>query len=279
MNRTEFDSWYSKVYVLLECVKTVGRREVALLPYKEQLEGFKKGYAVRNLHCMKLDFMSKSLAAFKFNEQGYRMYTSLAHFNQFPNLSYAFVLRKKEQKIWTKELASNPSKYIEGMDFLIDLDCADFDAGLRQIKGICEIMDNYKVPYFVMPSGGKAGGWHVRIEWKWFEQAGYKWNQISNLNFLICHKLKTQLPYPDVDESLFDLRRVGKMPYSLVYAQDRWNVCLPLSPADLANYKQGNNEVNYVLSNCRLMNRGLLERTGTINGLRNFVKEYAVKPI
>ena len=272
--KEEFDKWHS-TFVMLEMTKSIGHRETALLPYNEEIPDFQKGYAVRNLHCKSLDFLKNNLKVFKFNERAMKIYTSLALFKEFPNLSYAYTVRAREQSILTKDIAKHPTHYIEGMDMLWDIDSKNFQSGYDQTRGILNILKENEVPFFVMPSGGKRGGFHIRIRWEELSDVITDWQVVSHKNYLLCHNMKRR--FPDIDESLFDLRRVGKMPYSIVRSHDKWNVCLPLSYDEFLNFNEGDNEVNKVLRNFRLVNRGLKVNSGTSEGLRTFISHFAVK--
>jgi hypothetical protein len=269
-----FQRWYSSDFIRIEIAKSIGHREVALLDYKDEVPGFRRGYCVRNIHAMSSSFLLKTFEAFKFFDRSSKLYTSLASYKHLPNFSYAFKIRAQEQKIWGEAIVKDPGAHIEGMDFLLDLDSKTFDAGHKQAKIVFDLLLNHDAPFIVLPSAGKAGGFHFRIRWEKIREAGIAWNDVLRFSYLSCLALKYRFEMPDVDCGLFDLRRVAKAPYSLVYgANKRWNVCLPLAEKQFLNYVEGQNEVSLVWKMEQLKFRGLCEIGNSPKGIKSFFDE------
>jgi hypothetical protein len=232
------------------------------------------------VHAQSVNFLLKSFDAFKFWDYAMKLYTSLAHFKELPNFSYAFKVRSLEQKIWAKSIIANPKQYIEGMDMLFDIDAKDFKEGHEQTKTLFEILRSFDVPFYVMPSGGKIGGFHIRIRWENLQATGFSWEEMPKLNYLICKTLKEKHGVKDLDLSLFDLRRVAKIPYGLTYGENQhWNVSLPLTIEAFYTFKPENVFVENVWRDCKIKFRGLCEIGSKPENVKSFIKEFSANGI
>jgi hypothetical protein len=256
--------------------KTVGDRECAMLPYAGEVPDFKRGYAVRNLHCKSVVFLKKTFEAFKFYDHAMKFYSSLASYKFLPNFSYAFRVRAEEQKVWAESIIKNPSACVYGYDWLFDIDSKIFEEGHKQATILFDILKERKIPFFIMSSSGKNGGFHIRVRWENLQAAGFPWDRMIRFNYLISKNLKENYGVKDLDCSIFDLRRIARMPYSIGFGENsHWNVCLPLNEEEFRNLSPDYNEVQNVWDTIQIKFRGLQEIGSKPENAREFINDFA----
>ena len=95
----------------------------------------------------------------------------------------------------------------------------------------------------------------------------------------VVYNLKGVCNLETLDTSIVDLKRICKVPYSVV---GDGSVCLPLSDEQIANFKPEMISMKSVLKKVMIKNRGLLLRTHNLceEGLRSnvlkFISEFGV---
>lgn len=293
---SDYTSYYQKKYVLLELLKATlpAFREIALLPYKEKfidedgkerirtigVDGLGKGAVMRNINARNLTYLLKNFEVYHFFQKAYKIYFSLATFSEYPTFTFNFQLRKEQQREWAKTLMENPERYLVAYDFAVDIDGKDLEKGLKQAKTVRDILDSFGIPYYLNSSGGKLGGFHFRIPYKFFEDKITPVDMIR-ATYIINREFEEVENLPDCDTSIFDLRRIFKIPFSLVYgANEKWNVCLPMKGADLDNYSPDQIEVSNVLRNVPIKNRGIiLNNADGEHDFKGFLEQYYYEPL
>ena len=230
--------WYNLNSVKFELIKFLYNREFALLvPRLIEDKNIRK-CSVRTLkvHSVQhLDFNLKCTDMFT-KETPYCFYYSLANFkNGLPNQNLNFA--KRDNTEWNK----NCYKEIIGYDYLIDIDAPDFDDlqfAYESAIDLKRIFDKLNVPYELRFSGM---GFHFIIPYKYLPQdLTLNPHEKNNLyQFLTTLTSKLYKKYSElIDKSIYDSRRVCKIPYSLALYYNDAFVCSPfLSDEEFKNFK------------------------------------------
>jgi len=256
------EMWYSDESILFEIIKSLNQRETAIIHYYKSLtHRCIKANAVR--------YLQKNFQRYKFIPEQFNLYGSLAKYPTFPMFSFSSFVKRKQMDEFNKEYQN----YMSGFDFLMDIDNEDIEIAHETAKKVKFIFDKYKIIYWTQFSGFK--GFHFRVDFEDFPE----WMQLLPKdklsdtlkkfaeNFQIINK------FDDIDLSVFDLRRIAKTPYSVVYPY--YFVAMPLTDAEFKNF---NKEI-VSLPNCLIRiesfkNRGLLKREGSPENFGKLVKDY-----
>jgi len=259
---TDYQDYYKKTYILFELAKAAKGREIALLPNKHNVEGLKEGISVRNIKGWSINYLISNFNAFELYGKNFNIYFSVATFKQdkYPTFSYAVSQRKTQQEEFVNAFVKNPKDFLEAYDIFLDVDAHDFNTGCKQTRAIIEYFKEYNIPVHVNPSGGKEGGFHVRVDYEHFK------NYLSPVKMALLGKeialdLIDLKDVDDLDWKLFDLRRVCKIPYSLVYDGKGWNVVLPLTQEQFSRLSPETYKLPNVSREVTLKERGLCEWT------------------
>jgi hypothetical protein len=232
-----FYGWYNLSAVNFEMVKFLFNREFALFVAKCVDDPNVLKRSVRNLkvHSVQhLEFNLKATQMFQ-KETPYNFYYSLARFrNGIPNQTLNFAIRDNTE--WNE----NCYKDIISYDYLIDIDAADFDdlqIAYETAVDLKRVFDKLNVPYELRFSGM---GFHFIIPYKYLPQDLTLNPHIDNNLYQFCQKLTGCLNdrYSElIDTSIYDSRRVCKLPYSLALYKNDAFVCSPiLSDEELVNF-------------------------------------------
>ncbi len=242
--------WYNQTYITLELVKCLKNRELCFLTLKTE----EKKKAVRYLLGFNLDYFKKHFNWFNVDKSLINIYHSVALLKpEVPVFSYDLKIRGKE-KAYT-EFNENYSDYVEKYNFFMDIDGkTDFKLALKEAKEIKKIFDEYKLPYYILNSS--FWGFHFVIPSEYMPSMDI-FKLLETLNEVLYNFVGIS-EFKMVDETIVDLKRVQKCPYS--YSCDG-SVVLPLSDEQLNNFKQDMVGMQRVLKDVRIMNRGLLLRT------------------
>jgi hypothetical protein len=162
-----------------------------------------------------------------------------------------FLPERKEQEEY-KQFDEHFSDYVVGYDIFFDVDNTDLNEAYKDAKKLKNLLEDYKVPFSCRFSGGK--GLHFIIP---FEYVDWK---IKDINLFV--KQIKELIYnisgideiPSIDNSITDIKRLCKIPYTIAYDK----VCLPLTDKQFDNFDVKQMEIENVLKNVELYNRGLL---------------------
>jgi len=258
------NKYCSNTFALFEIVKCLKNRELCLLNQKIDFE--KKN--IRYLLAFNLDYLKKHLDRFHVDKSLTQLYHSVALLKpSVPVFSYNLKERRTDEEY--KEFNKNYINYVEKYNLFIDLDADwDWEKALRDALQIKEVFDEYKLPYYVLNSSFKGFHFHIPANYMPNENIS---ELLENINEAI-YNLKGIYGLETIDTSIFDLKRVCKIPYS--YVSDN-SICLPLDDTQLKNYKPEMVKMENVLSKIKLKNRGLLLRTH--NSSEEELKENVLK--
>ena len=135
------------------------------------------------------------------------------------------------------------------------------------------ILDGFKVPYWVMNSSFK--GFHIHIPQEFMP----KFNQDTLRNIgEVLYNIKGIEDFQTLDISIGDNKRLCKVCYSPV---SDGSICLPLIDEQIDNFKLDIVKISNVLRTCIIKNRGLLLRTHNLSeeelkkNVLCFLKEYS----
>ena len=113
------------------------------------------------------------------------------------------------------EFNSKYLEYMKGFDFFLDFDCPKIGNALADMKKAKEIMDEYRVNYWILFSGKK--GFHIRVDYNDFPEHLKKMDfiELTGLLSKFTHNFKTINGLEYLDPFVIDLRRICKTPYSI----------------------------------------------------------------
>lgn len=271
----DIKTYYSKLFIQFEIVKANKGREMALLPNKHPMEGMKAGIAVRNIKAYSLGYLNSNLEAFDFYKKNYNIYVSVAILKNFPTFSYAVTQRQSQQKEFLQEFYKNPKNFIDGYDIFIDIDSDNFKEGYHQTQKTINFFKEYDLPVMVNPSGGKDGGFHIKVDFKHFKGL-IPPTKMPKLGREIATDLMED-GVSDLDWKLFDIRRVTKCPYTLVYNGTNLNVVLPLTQEQFKDLTPETYKLKNVMKEVALKSRGLCEWHFDTPRVKEFLEAYRFK--
>lgn len=216
-------SWYKRPEVKYEIIKFLKNRELVLL------NRFNNKLSVRMLRChsiQHLDFILNNMLKIEEQNKIYNFYYSMAFYeNGIPYQSAK--LNSRDNSEWTK---THFNKMV-GYDFLIDVDASDFNEvvlAYETTKEIKRILDKLVIPYELRFSGC---GFHFLIPYRYLPQH-LSFNPFGEKTIYGFCKRIAKVLYDNVSEmidfSIYDSRRVCKIPYSLAIYDNRMMMCLPI---------------------------------------------------
>jgi hypothetical protein len=231
--------WYSRPDVQFEIIKQTKNKECAFLVPSWCDELMKKrSTRMLKVHNIKsLKFMFKCLSVFS-SKTLMNLYYSVAKYkNGIPNQDMNLARRNNED--W------NNTHYheIETYDYVIDIDAGNFkeiDMCFESAKNIKFELDRFKVPYSLRYSGK---GFHFVIPYSCFKNADkLNFNPSNSDNIYKYFALLTKILYHKysemIDTTIYDSRRVLKIPYTLAIYEKEIYVCYPFeSDEEFFNFK------------------------------------------
>jgi len=255
--------WYSNLGIRFEIAKAISYRETALIHYTNPN---------KTLRCLKINavkYLDMNNIRYNIFHETFNIYGSLAKYPNLPVFSFSAVIKTTQQKKFNKEYKEIMSSF----DFMMDIDNEDISKALSSLKVANEVFKKYKVPYWVLFSGTK--GFHIRVDYEDFPQwlKDMPWQEVASIlkNFAENFKLLNALP--DIDLVVYDLRRIAKTPYSVVYPY--YFIALPLSDNAIETFDLEKVSLPYCIKNInKYKNRGLLKRNGSSEGFGKLLKEY-----
>lgn len=257
--------WYNQDFVLFNMIPHLKHRYLSVKKTNPDREKDKKKYIqIRYYMGYKKVLLVDSIRRLNvINDTSANLYFDLAQWKDkdgnTPLFNFEKEKRKEQKKAFTGNISKGDGTYLDlmaGYDYAIDIDAKDLKKAWKDAKPIKDIFDQYKIPYSLKFSGSK--GFHFVIDYKWITlnfkptELGEKFATITN-NLIIDLKLKY------VDDTIYDHRRVLKLPYSLCNKEGKEYVCLPLTDEQFEGFKVENMELQNV-ANLRLFKRGIIER-------------------
>jgi len=212
-------------------------------------------------------YLDMNFDRYHFFEEPFNLYGSLAWYPDMPMFSFNRLEKRKEMDKFNLDYRKYMTKY----DFLLDIDNPKIGSALDTLK---KVMIHFKgVPYSVKFSGKK--GFHIFVEYDDFPDS-FKAMPMDELcemfkrfaeNFSLINNL------PDIDYSIYDLRRIAKTPYSVVYPY--YFVALPLTDSDIQYFNLQDMSIKTLINKIGTMrNRGLLKREGTPEAFEKLISKY-----
>jgi len=204
----------------------------------------------RNLRVHSIQFLENTWSVCKLNipfEKAYvNMYYSLATFDGgIPFQDLRVFLH--DNKTWNAEA----NKKIISYDCLIDIDAgnhSEIQGAYESAKNIKNYFDFYGVPYQLRFSGC---GFHFVIPYKYLPQhlsfLPLEKPNVYNFCYLLAKFIKDNLSEM-VDETIFDSRRLIKIPFSLALYEDNSFVCFPYDKDTIKLFKHFKLEDYHVLN-------------------------------
>ena len=254
-------AWYDNDGVLFEIIKNLGARETAIIGQSRQ----------RNIKAHTIAYLKSNFKAFNFIGRKFNLYNSLALFKNFPLFPYYYQQRKKKQE----EFRTTYKDYMIGYDFLLDIDSKEKPEFSYAVTWkVKEIFDKYKVRYYLLYSAGKNNGFHIRVSYEDLPEI-YKamnYTELCNIFKRFVLRLGNIHNLIFIDDTITDLRRVAKCPYSVVYPF--YKIALPLSNSEFENFDVRKTYLEYWIKNIdKIRYRGLLKREGEPENFKRLIDD------
>lgn len=217
--------WYDQAVIKFELIKSLQQRELCLIEKSDH------NRSIRNLRChsvQHLDFILHRWMKIKERKINYNFFYSLAKYKNgvpFQTANY----EKRDNTEWNKKHWYEMTEY----DFLLDVDAPNHETIMlahESASMVKHLFDQWKVPYELRFTGC---GFHFIIpHFYWVNtvsnfQPGHQYSVYAKF-----HKLGrwfydnyTEL----VDYSIYDSRRVAKIPYSLALYPGNAYICWPFN--------------------------------------------------
>lgn len=241
--------WYNFIPSLFEIAKSQKNRELSFIAKNE--EG--KRIAVRYLVGWSVNYLKKHLDWINYKKKLFKTYQSVAKLKDIPIFSYNLSTRLDDEAY--KDFNKNFQNHIIGYDLFLDFDGKDeegkdvFEKCFEEAKEMKKILDEFKVPYFIVNSSLR--GFHFRIPAEFMPEPDLVVQNEVIRNIAGIYSFQT------LDKTVVDDKRLCKTPYSCV---SDGSVVLPLDDSMFLNFNQEMIKIPNVLKNIKLKNRGLLTR-------------------
>lgn len=245
----ERKKYYSNTFVQFELIKCLKHRELCFLSAKS--EETKK--SVRYILAFSIDYLKKHFDWVNFYKFNVNMYHSVAVLQNVPIFSYNMKERTKKDEY--KEFNKNYKDYVIGYNLFMDFDGKEnFEKCLEEVKEAKKIFNEYKLPYYILNSS--FNGFHIQIPAEYMPKMEI--NELIDKINKVIYNFKGVYDFTCLDDSVIDIKRVCKMPYSY---EGTGAICLPLTDKQLEEFKPEMVSMKNVLKDVRVIKRGLLIRT------------------
>lgn len=264
--------YYNTIEVLYEIVKCLKGRETSFA-YAD-----KSRSPIRCIKAHNIEFLKSNFNAFKFYENNFLIWNSLALLDNMPMFSYNSVKRAEQQKYFIKDFKN----HFVGYDLSVDFDGDDIYKNKRKMKdfkieliSFYNLLQDYKVPFYTKPSS--KNGFHFVIPNEFLDYVEEKPQNKMKISSMLSSKLCTMYDSDFIDKSIFDYRRPWKTAYSIDINSNI--VSLPLNKQQFEDILKPKNDFDF--SCCEpihvikegVRNRGLMIQNNDHNGKNNF-KEF-----
>jgi len=255
--------WYSNEGVKFEIVKNLKYRETAIINVAD---------GKKTTRCLKVNavkYLDMNNGRYNIFGELYNIYGSLACFPQLPMFSFSKHVKYRQQQEFNKDY----KKLMTGFDFMMDIDNSDIDEAHKSTKKCKKIFDKFGVPYWLQFSGSK--GFHIRVDYddfpSWLKSKPF--DIIANTLKQFAENFRIINNIPDIDLGVFDLRRIAKTPYTVVYPF--YLVAYPLTDEEFDNFSIERVSLPYLMQNIeKIKFRGVLKREEKQDGFSKLLKEY-----
>ena len=281
--------------ILFEIVKVSKGRELAFIGHD---------FVIRHIKAHAIIYLKMNFDAFHFYKRPLNIYYSLAHIENMPQFSFAHEIRRQQ----SEEFNPKFRQYFRGFDIGMDFDencqyckdkfsctkynkatykgacskCKDYESNFdilyNDVKRVKRSFDDNGIPYQLKFSGS---GFHINIEWKYLSGCMDIAKRIVQSTEEDCitlskwfqNQLSNMFNTTSLDTSITDIRRIWKSAYSIDIKTG--NVALPLTNQQFRNFNFDMVKPSSVIDSAR--DRGLLEREGTSENLKNFMEKIFTK--
>lgn len=252
--------WYGDRRILFNIIENFKYREGVFLSDHA---------TIRCIKANKIDYLLRNFDRYDFMKTPYNVYNSLAHYPNLPMFSFNKIQKRTEMD----DFNINFMRYMTGYDFLLDIDNPDIGKAYKTLVKVKQIFDEYKIPAWYCFSGKK--GFHVRIYYDDlpmdYKNMGFK--DMCDMFKKFAERFAIVNGFHDIDYTIFDLRRIAKTPYSIVYPY--YMVALPLSDQDIAEFDLKKMTLPYNIARIDdMLNRGVMVRPGKQENLKKLFTEY-----
>jgi hypothetical protein len=266
------EEYYSKLFALFEMIKALNHRELAFLTIK----GYENKKAFRYMWASTLEYWKRHSQWANLLSHPMNVYCSVAVLkSNVPVFSYNLKERKLSSEY--EEFNRNYIDYIEKYDFFFDVDFgSEWEEGLKDVKVLKSVLEDYKVPYFIQPSSFK--GMHIIIPH--YAMPDFDMDLMLKINCVI-NQCKVDYA-PRLDNVVGDIKRLRRCSYS--FSCDG-SVVLPLSDWQVNNLTKIMISYEYVMKNITLKKRGLLIRDYGLpieilkENVKNFINAHIPKQL
>lgn len=259
--------WYHNKVIAFEIIKAIKYRETVFLDVNRPNTN-------RNLKINAIRYLYKNFDRFKFFDDNnlYNIYNSVARYPNMPMFSFKTDDKREQRAEFNRDF----KKYIEGYDFVIDIDNPDLNKAYDSTNKIKKLFDGYEIPYSLKFSGKK--GFHFTVPFGYLPDKieALGWGRMKDLFKMFAYELKTYNKIRDIDLNVYDLRRIWKTPYSIVYPF--YYVALPLTDDQFENFTLNQVFLPEVIEDMdSFRDRGLCMRLGKTDNLIQLIIDIANK--
>jgi len=259
------EEWYHTKEIAFELIKVMKYRESVFLAVNRRITH----------RCLKINavrFLYKNFDRYGFfhPDYMYNIYSSVATVPSMPMTSFKWEEKKEEQKEFNRKFP----EWITAYDFLIDIDNENIEFAYSSANKIDKIFRERNIPFGKIFSGKK--GFHFVIP---YENLPAKLKELEFADLVELFKLfaiefKRSMKIPDIDVGIYDLRRISKTPYSVVYPY--YYVALPLTDEQFDNFSLKEVFLPNLLGKVETFrDRGLLVRDGNPNNFLELIYNVA----
>lgn len=259
-------AWYMSEPVQFEIIKSLMYRETCFI------NTITKSFAVRFIKANAIKYLMKNFDRYDFFSNTYNLYGSLATFPNMPMFSFNIADKQREQK----DFNDNFLTYMTGYDFLMDIDSENIETAYNQTYQIKKIFDQYKIIYSLKFSGKKGFHFEIRYTDLPMELKSLSFKQLEKVYKTFAERFAVFNNFFTIDYSIFDLRRICKTPYSVVYPY--YFIALPLSDDEFEHFNleyvslpKWFNQIEKVKM------RGVMKRDGDKDAFLKLIKDYTTE--
>lgn len=255
--RDLYDLWYSNSVVINNMVYYMRYREGGAIGPRIQ---------VRNMRIRNPYHFEENKKRFGFDEYLVNYYYSLAVMKkEMPLFNFDLEKRRVESQVFDELFA----QYMDGYDFAIDIDSKELgmDQATQDMQTIHRYFLKKEVPHQVRFSGS---GFHIVVYSNCLFSRGLKFDPLiaPTMCQYLSLWLKEKLGCPTIDNSIYDQRRIFKLPYSLDIKTG--NVCLPMREEEINLFDINEFHSDSIMESVQnLYNRGIFK--GDIHATREWV--------
>ncbi|MCJ7768451.1 hypothetical protein MUP79_08675 [Candidatus Bathyarchaeota archaeon] len=259
--------WYFNTAVKFEIVKTIKYRESIFLSTAKKLTH-------RCLKINALKFLEMNMERFNFFEPNlcFNLYCSLATYPEMPMFSYNMQKKAEEMQQWNL----NALGHIKSYDLAFDIDNVQFEKAYATSSRLKAMLDEFQVPYHCKFSGTKGMHFVIPYENLPAQLKSLPMPELCAIIKQLAYELKIYWGLKDLDMKIYDLRRIWKTPFSVVYPF--YYVALPLTDEQFDHFKLEDVWLPNLIAKADTMrDRGLLMRERPADNLMKFIRHVAEK--